>query len=262
MPLLTRQTIVKVALPLGIGVGLLVCFGRPVWVEELPEVQPMAVQTPQIEAVRSPIVAKPTLVPSVAITQSRKVILPPIASNTTTVPIIMSKPSPSAGMPKGFDEPPESKAPSLAVGRELRLKELLDQADKDPNPQTAQRTRLTIAGYFVGDGKWEDARKVYEKLAESPFVEVRHAASRNLQVVMKNIALEGEKDFERREWLQLELAALHQSLGHEKFAKTMLRNLKANSIQDVVRQRAAQRLASYVTSPLPTLPENPDRDKP
>ena len=117
-------------------------------------------------------------------------------------------------------------------------------------------------GYIVGNGDWAEAKKLYETLAASPYAEVRSSAVRNLEVVNRNLALESEKDIKRREWLQLDLALLHQSYGHEKAAKTMLRKLQANSIQDSIRQQAAQRLATYVTPPLPTLPAPTPEGKP
>ena len=137
----------------------------------------------------------------------------------------------------------------------MRLQELLAEVAAEKDPHVAARTQLTIGGYIVGNGDWAEAKKLYETLAASPYVEVRSAAVRNLEVVNRNLALDTEKDMKRREWLQLDLAALHQSYGHEKTAKTMLRSLQVNSMQEAVRQQAAQRLATYVIPPLPTLPE-------
>ncbi len=144
----------------------------------------------------------------------------------------------------------------------MRLQELMAEVAAEKDPHVAARTQLTIGGYIVGNGDWAEAKKLYETLAASPYAEVRSSAVRNLEVVNRNLALESEKDIKRREWLQLDLALLHQSYGHEKAAKTMLRKLQANSIQDSIRQQAAQRLATYVTPPLPTLPAPTPEGKP
>ncbi|MGV3663331.1 MAG: hypothetical protein ACO1TE_24375 [Prosthecobacter sp.] len=158
-------------------------------------------------------------------------------------------------MPALLPEPPAASQRPLRTEREMRLQELQAEVAAEKDPHVAQRTLLTVAGYHAGDGTWAEAQKIYEDLAVSPFAEVRHAALRNLQVVQRNVALAAETDLARREWLQLELAALHQSFGHEKAAKTMLRSLQVNAMQEPIRQQASQRLADYAAPSLPILPK-------
>lgn len=190
------------------------------------------------------------------VVQSSVVKLPAPHAEPAPVPLELPK---SAAGPKASvsPEPPNSPHP-MNTGRELRMKELLDEVAKQTDPHLAQRTKLTIAGFHVGNDDWLEAKKIYDDLAQSPFVEVRTAAARNLQVVSSNLALMAEPDPVRRESMQLDLAELHQSLGHEKFAKKMLRDLQTNATQATIREQAAQRLANYVIPPLPVLPENPN----
>jgi len=154
-------------------------------------------------------------------------------------------------------EPPEPSGHRPSTEREMRLKELLGQLAEEADPHMAQRTQLTIAGYEAGDNDWEAANKIYLELQDSPYVEVRSAALRNLEVTKLNLALAREGDADRREWLQLDLAVLHQTYGHEKAAKAMFRKIQKDSTQDTIRNLAAQRLDNYVLPPLPVLPPQP-----
>jgi hypothetical protein len=189
--------------------------------------------------------------------------LPPMKSEGAFRVVSSAKDQPIPGaQPALKPDPPAAPLKKPSTEKEMRLQELLDEVAAEKDPHIAQRTQLTIGGYIVGNEDWAAAKQLYETLAASPYVEVRSTALRNLAVVNRNLALESEKDMSRREWLQLDLALLHQSYGHEKTAKTMFRSLQANSMQEAVRQQAAQRLATYVIPPLPTLPEPTTGGKP
>jgi hypothetical protein len=181
--------------------------------------------------------------------------LPP-ALPTPPPTVVAGKNQPLPGAMASLNpDPPERPAVNPATEREIRMQELLAEVATEQDPHIAQRTQLTIAGYQVGNGDWTAARKTFFELTASPYPEVRYAALRNLEVADRNLELANEQDAERREWLQLNLAQLHQNYGHEKTAKTMLRSLQANATQQAVREQAAQRLATYVVPSLPTLPE-------
>lgn len=145
--------------------------------------------------------------------------------------------------------PPNSKHLG-STERAERLLELQKEAAAETDPRVSQRVLLTVAGYHVGDDDWDKAKEIYDQLKLSPFPEIRHATARNLDVVERNQAILAEKDAGRREWLELELAGVHQQYGHEKFSKTLYRALEKDATQPAVRQQAAQRLASYVSPPL------------
>lgn len=137
-----------------------------------------------------------------------------------------------------------------SVERAERILELEKEAKEEENPRLSQTVLLTIAGYYVGDDDWDKAEGIYEKLKVSPYPEIRAASVRNLDVVQRNQAILSEQDSGRREWMELELAGVHQQYGHEKASKAMYRTLEKDSTLPAVRQEAAQRLASYVSPPL------------
>jgi hypothetical protein len=145
-------------------------------------------------------------------------------------------------------------APLAGTEREVRLQALIKDAENDPDPRQAQRTWLTVAGYLVGNRDWKAAEEVYARLKVSPYPEISSTVLRNLDVVRQNQAILAEEDPGARERLQIELALTHQQYGHEQAAKRLLRHLQENATQESLRHLAAERLASYVSPPLPALP--------
>ena len=141
--------------------------------------------------------------------------------------------------------------------RALRLQELLREVGEEKDERQAERTWLTIAGYYAGAGDWEAAREVYERLKTSPSLDVRQSVGRNLDITLRRQAILAEANESSREWQELELAAVHQGYGHEKAAKRLLRALESSATQESVRQLAAQRLATYVSPALPLPPAAP-----
>lgn len=165
--------------------------------------------------------------------------------------------APATELPRRPDNklPPNSKRVG-STERAERLLELQKEAAAEKDPHLSQRILLTVAGYHVGDDDWDKAKEIYDQLKASPFPEIRATTARNLNVVERNQAILAEQDSGRREWLELDLAAVHQQYGHEKASKTLYRALEKEATQPAVRQEAAQRLASYVSPPL-VLPQSP-----
>jgi hypothetical protein len=184
---------------------------------------------------------------------------PPARAGGEPEPLLVAKqeqPIPHKGEILGR---PPGGAPGKMPGAEpaLRLQELLQEAADNPDPRQAQRTLLTVAGYHVGNRDWPAAKEIYDRLKASPYPEIAFAVARNLDVVNRNQAILAEPDAGRREWQELDLAAVHQMYGHEKAAKTMLRSLEKAATQEEVRRQAAQRLATYVSPPVSAIPGTP-----
>ena len=141
--------------------------------------------------------------------------------------------------------------------RQIRLAQLLKEAaeQQTTNPQQAERTLLTAAGYHVGMADWEAAKEIYEQLAANTTnADIKSTVARNLVVVNRDIAIAAETDDTRRERMQMDLASLHISLGHEQAAKKIWRDLSKSAAQEEVRLEAASRLAAILQSVLPAAP--------
>jgi hypothetical protein len=83
------------------------------------------------------------------------------------------------------------------------------------------------------------------------------AAQRNLRVVEKKLEALSETNPDRKEQLELELAAIHNDLGHEQAAKRLCRELLKSTKNETIRQDA-ERLLSTKIKPA-QLPEPPKR---
>ena len=131
------------------------------------------------------------------------------------------------------------------VERDLRIGQLLKEADAAKSPPEAHRILLTVAGYQVGKGDWQAAKDIYEKLiADSPDPDVLHAVARNLHVTRQNLAIAEEADAGKREWMQLDLADVHENYGHHQAAKRIWKQLASTAAEEAVREKAARSLAA------------------
>ena len=80
---------------------------------------------------------------------------------------------------------------------------------------------------------------------------VRIALRRNLEVTEKQLDIQNEPDPSKREWLELDLARVHQDLGHSFAAQRMWRDLEKRALHPDVRAQSAR---LRLDPPKPTRP--------
>jgi len=136
--------------------------------------------------------------------------------------------------------PEKASGKTVACERTARSEELRAKANSETNSAARERLLLVLAGNHVGENDWLAARAIYEQLgATSNDPAVLEAVRRNLRVVDKKLEALAERDPRRREELELELAAIHQDLGHEQAAKRICRELMDSAHDESVRKAAA-----------------------
>ncbi|HYF36740.1 MAG TPA: hypothetical protein VD994_15705 [Prosthecobacter sp.] len=132
------------------------------------------------------------------------------------------------------------KVPDLA--RLRRMDELRSQAAAEREPAARAKLLLILAAYHAGDEDWREVEELYAEIARAPIGQNAKAAmARNLPVVKKNLEIQAAADQATHERLQLQLSDLHQSLGHDKAARNILRELVQKAATPSVRQAAKLR---------------------
>jgi len=196
----------------------------------------------------------PVPVPSIAsAVPTRKIAIPAVEPTPTGVGTVIADTVTEAPLPNA--PPVDDSGRQLTDEKTRRRLELIDEASKDPDPHSKQRTLLTVAGYYIGDKNWAAAEALYKDMQESPYPDVRFSAERNLRVVYRLQAISLELDPRRKETLRLELAQFHRELGHEPTARRMWHELAMTAIQPEVRTESTRQLSLNVVPVRPALPK-------
>lgn len=128
----------------------------------------------------------------------------------------------------------------------------LPEPAKNEEPGNVERRQLSVAAQQVGKGDWKSAHALYREIAATTQDElVRVALRRNLEVTEKQLDIQNEPDPSRREWLELDLARVHQDLGHSFAAQRMWRDLEKRALHPDVRAQSAR---LRLDPPKPTRP--------
>jgi hypothetical protein len=181
--------------------------------------------------------------------------------NAMSAPAVLSRAAEASLLPPRTPVEPLralSATNSIECERRARIDELRRAVDGEPEPGARDRLQLTLAGHLIGQNDWHAARSIYGLLAASSAdPAVQEAVRRNLLVVDKKIEALAERDTVKRQRLELELARIHQRLGHERAMKRITRELKESAHEGSVREEAARLLHSQsapAEPPSPTLP--------
>ena len=117
----------------------------------------------------------------------------------------------------------------------------LPEPAKDEEPGNVERRQLSVAAQQVGKGDWQAAHALYREIAATTQDELlRIALRRNLEVMEKQLDIQNEPDPSRREWLELDLARIHNDLGHAQAAQRMWRDLEKRALHPDVRAQSAR----------------------
>ena len=128
----------------------------------------------------------------------------------------------------------------------------LPEPAKDEEAGNVERRQLAVAAQEVGKGDWKAAHDLYRQLATTTQDElVRVALRRNLEVSEHQLDIQNEPDQSRREWLELDLARIHNDLGHSQAAQRMWRDLEIRALHPDVRAQSAR---LRLDPPRPTRP--------
>jgi hypothetical protein len=127
--------------------------------------------------------------------------------------------------------------------RSAKIQELQTRIAHETNAFVREQDLLFLAACHIGQGDWIIARDIYKDLLQkSSDSSIRSAAQTNLKVAELQLSVLAESDSVQRELKELQLADLHQSLGHDEAAGKIYRRLSDTATSENIRQRAKESL--------------------